>query len=71
MHGTKEAASIVLPWKLAAAVEYARATGQVAISVMLDLEKAFEKFLTACCDGSRIIICFSLLILRWLIAVYS
>ena len=34
---------IALPWKLAAAAEYARATGQAAISVMFDLEKAFEK----------------------------
>ena len=47
VHGTKEAGSLALPWKLAAAAEYARVTGKTAVSTLLDPEKAFEKYRTA------------------------
>ena len=42
IHGNKEASCAALPWKLAAAAEMAKAQGLTAMSVMLDLEKAFE-----------------------------
>ena len=53
-----------MPWKLAAAAEYARATGQSIVSIMLDLEKAFEKIPHDALRAAAQTYGFSLVVLR-------
>ena len=70
VHGSKEGSVASMRCKLAAAAEYARATNQSIVSVMLDLEKAFEKIPHDVLRAAAQAHGFSLAILRWLLHLY-